>query len=293
MIQRRISALLTIVLFLAAGCDRATPQAPTSRHAAARVVSLSPAATDLIAAMGLHDRLVAVSNFEPPRESTDDLPRVGDYRTADWEKIAQLKPDLIITQYRDDKMPDGFADRAAQLGIRVFNRKIDSLDDIEAAIVEMGDEFQARDNATATIDRWKRTMDKVRAAAAGKSRKRVLLIVGESGLAAVGPKTFLSDVLNIAGGENVLTDGVDYPTLDRERLAQLNPDIIIQLLPAASPQMIEQARSFWPTMPNLAAVKSNQIQVMTEPDVLLPGFGVTRTAERFSTILHHPTTRPN
>ena len=98
-------------LVIAGGCDRASAPA-TAPAGMTTVASLSPAATDLIVAMGLADRLVAVSNYEPPRPITDNLPRVGDYRTADWEKIAQLRPGIIITQYRPDKMPDGFADRA-------------------------------------------------------------------------------------------------------------------------------------------------------------------------------------
>ncbi|GEM_PF-642166 len=279
--------MLIFNLAIAASCDRTPANVPALLSTRKpTVASLSPAATDLIVAMGLGDHLIAVSNYEPPRKTTDLLPRVGDYRTADWEKIAQLRPDVIITQYHPDKMPDGFADRAARLNIRVFNRKIDSLDDTFNTITELGTELNAPHAAAEAADRWRKTMDRVKRTSAANPRVKTLLIVGESGLSAVGPKTFLSDLLEIAGGRNALVDGGDYPNLDREKLAAVNPDVIIQLLPGASPQTIEQAEAFWRTMPDVAAVKGGAIYQMTDPDVLLPGFNVTRTAERFAEILN-------
>ena len=62
---------------------------------------------------------------------------------------------------------------------------------------------------------------------------------------------------------------------------------------AASPQTMEQAKAFWKSMPDLAAAKSGSIHQVTDADVLLPGFNVIRTAERFAAILNGaPTTQP-
>jgi len=285
-----------LAVMLACGCDR-TP-APASEvvgTSAPRVASLSPAATDIVVAMQLAGQLIAVSNFEPPRKITDHLPRAGDYRSVDWELLAVLKPDVIVTQYHADKMPEGFADRAAALNIKMFNRKIDSLKDTRLAIAELGTVLDAKSEADLTVNRWDDALSQVRTLWESYPKRGVLLVVGESGLNAVGPGTFLGELLEIAGGVNVIPVGVDYPTLDRERLAALDPDVIIQLLPGASTQSIEYAKSFWPTMSELRAVKQSQVFWVTDPDVLLPGFCATQTAERLAAILHgsHPTTRPN
>src|SRR5215203_801101 len=95
----RWSLALCLLLTAAIGCDQnsstATQPATTRR---VTVASLSPAATEILIGMGAGERLVAVSNFEPPRELTDKLPRVGDYQTTDWERLANLRPGVMVTQ---------------------------------------------------------------------------------------------------------------------------------------------------------------------------------------------------
>src|SRR5690242_14198194 len=107
-----IYALTVGVLILLAGasCDQSGTAAPATNRAGGResgqavppspqkrpratppavgptLASLSPAATDLLVGMGAGDHLIAVSNFDADRDETRGLPRVGDYRTQDWEK---------------------------------------------------------------------------------------------------------------------------------------------------------------------------------------------------------------
>lgn len=278
------------IIFLVAlciGCDTSTDvNPPATAPSRITVASLSPAATDLIVAMGLADRLVGVSTYEPPRPATDSLPRVGDYQTADWERISQLKPAVIVTQYRADKIPEGFLQRCEQLGILSFNRKIDSLQDTYSTIVELGDALHAKEEAAAAQKKWNTTIEDVKAKVSAKERAKTLLVIGESGLAAAGPGTFLSDLLTVAGGTNVLVGGNDYVTLDREKLAALDPAVVIQIMPSATPQQIEQAESFWKSMSALRAVREGRIHRIVEADALLPGFNCPALAEKFADLLH-------
>src|SRR5579862_2476565 len=131
----------------AAGCGRAP--APTTAPAnidSPRVASLVPAATDLLLGMGAGEHLVAVSSYDAdPRAAS--LPRVGDYLSTDWEQISQLRPEIVITQYGDGKTPQGFRDRAAALGIRQVNLRIERLDDVFAALDTLGDACGEREKA--------------------------------------------------------------------------------------------------------------------------------------------------
>jgi ABC-type Fe3+-hydroxamate transport system substrate-binding protein len=79
------------------------------------LASLSPAATDLLVGMGAADHLVAVSNFDADRDQTRGLPRVGDYRTQDWEKLSALRPRKMIIQMRPERLPPGLGGRAQEL----------------------------------------------------------------------------------------------------------------------------------------------------------------------------------
>src|SRR5687768_1303379 len=119
-----------------AGNPVAAP-ATAARSSAPRnptVASLSPAATDLLVGMGAADHLVAVSNYDPEREPIGGLPRVGDYRTQDWEKLAAVRPRKMIIQLHPDRTPAGLRDRAKGLGIELVNVQIDDLDDVFEAI---------------------------------------------------------------------------------------------------------------------------------------------------------------
>src|SRR5262245_48795440 len=103
--QRQRAQFLSRIFWLAltvsgaTGCDRSPAHAPTSAPARVTVASLVPAATDLILNMGSADQLVAVSNYDISRPGTEGLPRVGDYLNNDWEKLAEIRPHIMITQY--------------------------------------------------------------------------------------------------------------------------------------------------------------------------------------------------
>ena len=143
--------LLLGVVCLNIACDRpgAKPQSPPDAARASyragaapvkqpSVASLSPAATDLLVGMGAADHLVAVSNFDADRGSIAALPRVGDYRTQDWEKLSALRPAKMIVQVHEDRLPSGLRDRAQELGIELVNINIDDLPEVFDAIPKLG-----------------------------------------------------------------------------------------------------------------------------------------------------------
>ncbi|QOV89467.1 ABC transporter substrate-binding protein [Humisphaera borealis] len=280
---------LVVVVGAVVGCDRRSAQNPATSPGKVTVASISPAATDLIVGMGAKDHLVAVSNFDQTRGETRDLPGVGDYRTIDWEKIAELRPAVLIVQFRADKMPTGLADRAAGYGIRLINVEINRLDHIYKALDQLGTAIGEPAKATAAATKLRAQLTAVAARVAGKPPVRTLISRTDTPLEAVGGGNFLDDVLTIAGGKNVLSgpgyDDNSYPTLDRELLLNLNPDAVLNLLPAASPQVVAKARDFWQTMP-VAAQNAGQVHYLTEEYLLWPGLNVGNIAERFAAALH-------
>jgi ABC-type Fe3+-hydroxamate transport system substrate-binding protein len=283
------------MLFAPGGCDRHPATASTGHPRTARpiVVSLVPAATDLILGMGASEHLAGVSNWDAARPQIAALPRVGDYRTVDWEKIAQIHPDVMIVQFAPDKMPPGLAQRAAQLGAKLVNVKINRLDDVFETVGVLGGALDESSKAQAAAGQLRAQLDAVRACVAGKPPVRTMISRSESALAVVGGGNFMDDLLTLAGGTNVIDTGENsYPTIDRERLSALNPDVVLHLLPGASPQEIEQAKSFWPTVPHVSAVKDNRVYLLTDSYLLLPGYSVGKIAELFASKLHPQTTDP-
>ena len=284
-------------LLPSAGCDRgpaASAGSPSTNTAAAAgaptVASLVPAATDLLLGMGAGDRLVAVSTYDRTRPETSALPRVGDYRTVDWEQIATLRPSLMVVQFRPDKMPAGLAERAASYGVKLVNVRIGRLDDVFTTLAQLGDAVGEPAKAAAAATALRAQLDAVRAKVAGRPPVRAYLGRGDNPLDAVGGGNFVDDLLTIAGGQNVLAgpgyDDNSFPTVDREQLRALDPAVAINLLPDASPQVLDKAKQFWATVPEVSAARGGRVYYLTEPYLLWPGMGVGKVAERFAERLH-------
>jgi len=269
----------------AAGCDRQSrsPTAPSTAPATAHptVASLVPAATDILLDMGAGDHLVAVSNYDVPRAGIRNLPKVGDYQTVDWEQIATLRPELMVTQYAENRMPQGLRQRQAGLGVRSVNIHIDSLEDIFKAYETLGDAVGEPGKARAARDRLRGRLDALRGAAKGRQPVSVLIAIDPTGLSLAGPGTFLDGLLPYIGATNAAASlNNPYPGIDRELLRSLDPDVIFQLLPGEPPQVVDEARRVWASMPELKAVKKRHVFIFTDWYLLQPGPHVVELAEK-------------
>lgn len=291
--QRGWALFLAMVLALAgatSGCQkRPTQSAPPAKSPT--VASLVPAATDLIVGMGAADHLVAVSNFDRDPQ-TASLPRVGDYQQTDWEKLAALRPNLIVTQFDPGHTPAGFSEQRARIGAAQINLKVERLADIDVAVVTLGTALEESAKAAALTKRIGAELELVRGRVAGLPKVRTLLIVGATGLDVVGRDTFLDDLLNAAGGENA-TRASRYVTIDREALAALNPQAILQLLPDADQRTVADARAFWDTFPEISAVKEHRVWQLTQTFIMQPGSHVAEAAAIFAQKLHPQASAPS
>jgi iron complex transport system substrate-binding protein len=273
-----------------AGCDRhpaaSATTAPASRKNPA-IASLVPAATDLLIGMEAADHLVAVSNWDTNRPAIGHLPRVGDYQSTDWEKLAQVRPDVMIVFMSGQRMPAGIKQRADELHIRLVNVKTETVQDIFDTIQSLGELTGEPDKAADLSKRIRSQLDGVAARVAGKPRVPTLLARDEEGYALIAGNTFADDLLTIAGGKNVAADfPMRYPSVDRERLTELAPQAIIQLMPDASPQVILRATESWHNLSDLPAVKQQRVYIITDWYALQPGSHIGDLAEQMAKYLH-------
>jgi iron complex transport system substrate-binding protein len=193
----------------------------------ARIVSTSPSITETVFALGAGDRVVGVSNYCRYPAAVLALPKIGSYTKPDAEKIALLRPDLVIFQKNA-----GLADRLSALGIAHEEVKIGSLADIYVMIREIGRAVGLTERAEKLNGEIRARLEAVRAETA---RRSVLLVVGRTpgtltNLVAVGPSAYLGELLEIAGGRNVLTEtAIAYPHISLETVVRLNPEVILDL----------------------------------------------------------------
>lgn len=286
MIKRpKLFAGLVLGLLIVAGCGRSTPQTQRNvKHPT--VASLVPAATDLLLAMGAADHLVAVSNFEPPRPEVSALPKVGDYQSTDWEKLTELRPDVMLIFMSPQHTPPGLLQRAAALKIRVINVNTDRLADVFATIDGLGSavaEPLAGQRLAADLHRQ---LDAVHERVKAQPPIKTILSLSDERFDCVGRGTYLDELLTIAGGENAVDSSAPYPTFDRERIVELAPSAVLILAPAAPANFKSRAERLWMSLPNLPAARNNRVMTIDDPYALQPGAHIGRVAEMMADALH-------
>jgi len=257
-----------------------------------RVVSLLPQATDILLSMGCGDHLVAVSNVEDA-PNLKDLPRVGDYQMIDWETISALAPQWIVTHYGPGRTPAGFVERAQSIGASQLNLQTETLDGpdkaatIYHAIEELGKACNEPAKAAAAIAALREKLAAIRDRVAGQPPVPALIVVGPDGTSVAGKGTFLSELLELSGGVNLAAGLASrYPNVDREQIMAMKPQVILQLMPNATPRVIAQAKSFWSSYGDVPAVKNNRVVQLTDWYMLLPGYHVGEIAGKFADAMH-------
>jgi iron complex transport system substrate-binding protein len=212
---------------------------------------------------------------------------VGDYRNVDWEKLAQIRPDAMIVQYARQKMPPGLAQRAKELGIHLVNVHNNHLTDIFSTIQQLGRVLDEPGKADAAGLKLRKQINAVSQSVAGELPIRTFIALEPTALATVGGGNYLNEILSLAGGKNVVQGGENaYPTIDREKLAALDPEVVIVLLPGQSDQVVQEARRFWNQMTQIRAVQQKRVYIWTEPWLLLPGWEVGDLARKMAKALH-------
>lgn len=250
-----------------------------------RIVSTLPSATETLFALGLGNNVVGVSiycNYPPVVLS---LPKVGTYTKPDAEKIALLHPDLVVIP----ATASGLADRMSALNIRTVRVKIGSLLEIYSMIDDIGAGAGVPDKAERLNNEIRSRLETVRAEGASHPGPTALLVVGRtpgllSNLVVAGPSTYLSELLKIAGGSNVLVDSmISYPRISLETVVRLNPDVIFDLstMGHASNQANQQnrLRQPWLSHRELAAVRTKNVFGLVSEALVTPGPRVVEAVE--------------
>ncbi|PYQ93714.1 MAG: hypothetical protein DMF96_28735 [Acidobacteria bacterium] len=274
------------------GADRRFSGADQERAVAGprRIISLVPATTEMLFAMGAGDRLAGVSNYDRFPPDVARLPRVGGLLDPDVERVLSLKPDLVIVY-------DTQTDLKRQLErarVPVFSYVHRGLPDITETMRALGVRVGAKAGAEAAAALIEQQLRAVSRRVAGRPPPRTLLVFGrEQGtlrhVTASGGYGFLHDVLEVAGGTDVLNDlrkqSVD---MSAEMILSRAPEVIIELHygDSVKPEIFDAERLVWNALASLPAVKNNRVYLLDGLEFVVPGPRIVLAAERFARTLH-------
>lgn len=253
-----------------------------------RIVSLIPAVTEMLFAIGAGAQVVGVSSFDTYPAEVHTRVKVGGLFDPNYERILSLRPDLVIAYGSQDELTA----RLAATNVPTFMYRHGGLADITSTIRALGLRTGHPEQADALAARINTELDAVRRRAAGKTRPRVLVVFGREegslrGLFVSGGVGFLHDLLETAGGRNVMAEVPrEGLQLSAEQLLVRAPEIVIELRGSAGWDQARRAREVaaWRDA-GIPASKSGRIHILTDPSLVIPGPRVAAAARAIADVV--------
>jgi iron complex transport system substrate-binding protein len=278
--MNRRRALLTLTMLGAAAC---APPRTRGSSTARRIVSVTPATTEAIFAVGAGDRLVGRSRFcdYPPEAAR--VPAVGGFLDVDLEAVLELSPDFVVGA------PGPTATRLGEeldaRGVASWFPPANSLADVDAMIAGLGERTEHGPEARAVVDGMRAHARAIETAVAGEPKPRVLLLAEVEPVVAAGPSSFADELIRRAGGVNGVLEGQAWQTLGLETIADIDPEVIVDLSMGVggASRIADTAARGWNTT---RAARQGRIVSLTDVRLLRPGPRIADGLAVLARVLH-------
>jgi iron complex transport system substrate-binding protein len=254
-----------------------------------RIVSIIPAVTEMLFAIGAGPQVVGVGSFDHYPPAVEKLPRVGALIDPDLERILALRPDLVVVYHSQADLKQ----QLARSKIPIFDYSHAGLPDVTRTIRSLGEAAGRSQDAERVATGIERSLDELRKRVAGRDRPRVLVVFGREsgalrGIYASGGVGFLHDMLTVAGGTNVLEDIKRESTqATTELILSRRPDVILELRGTrAGEQELEAMRSDWNALRSVPAVANERVRIIADERVVVPGPRVAEGTELLARAIH-------
>lgn len=253
-----------------------------------RIICMNPAATETIFKLGCQDRLVGVSDFCDYPPQAKEHPKVGAVMNPNLERLKVLKPDLLIIMGKGEVV----ADFCARNGVEVLRVNMGTFEEMYRDIEALGERLGCSEKALQLCKEIQTQISEVEKSVAGLSKKRVFISLYRSpgnlgSISTAGPKTLLSELVSIAGGENIFNDiQQSYPMISKESVLKRDPQVIIEPLQQTLIADADRLRENWSDMSDVEAVKNSAIYFPDADLVLKPGPRVGTACKIIAKIIH-------
>jgi iron complex transport system substrate-binding protein len=243
-----------------------------------RIVSLAPANTEILHGLGILDRVVGVTTYDDYPPEAGSLPKVGDFVTPNLEAIVAADPDLVLvtTGIQADVIAN-----LEKAGAKVVAIDPQSLEALYASIVTVG-AVTGEPAAAATVvqdmkDELELIQDAIDAAPV-----RCFLEIAQEPLFTAGAGTLLNDVIENAGGENVVMEE-GYVAYSLEQLLTDDPEVYLATKGSMSDPAQIDARAGYD---KLVSVENDRVYVLDDNLVSRPGPRIIQGIRQIAEVLH-------
>jgi iron complex transport system substrate-binding protein len=235
-----------------------------------RIVSLTPAETEILYALGVGDRVVGkvedIANFPP---EAANVPIVGSFDSVDIEEIIGSEADLVFAGGSGGTPPDAI-DRLRDLDIPVVVVYATDLDGVYADIELTGAAVGRPGEAAALVDSMREEFEAVAGATAGEPRPRVFYETGDQpAIYGIADNSVYAEMIELAGGDPITTGSSTDWEMPIETLITADPELII--LGDSAYGVTAEAVAARPGWADLTAVKTGAIEPIDDIVVTRPG----------------------
>lgn len=250
-----------------------------------RIISLSPANTEIAFALGLGDRLVGLDSYSDFPPEAEKIEKVGGFQDPDLEKVVALKPDLILA---DDIHKTAVLPELERRGFKVLGLDPKDLDGVLEAIALVGKATGQEQEAATLVQGLRQRIDAVDSQVAEvQSRPRAIYITWPDPIWTGGQGTFAHDLIEKAGGSNIAADLQGWATINLESLVARDPQVIIAEAgheggASASFDFASQE----PRLKDVAARREGRVYAVDANIVNRPGPRLVDALEEFAYFLH-------
>ena len=265
--------------FAFTNCTKKTAQKPNVKAKQSipqRIVSLSPASTEILFAVGAENQIVAVSDFSDYPPQAQNLPKVGgfDGKTLSLEKILSFNPDFV---YLTNVMHNHLIPHFESLNIDYYLSDANSFEQVKNEILQIAKITGHTSTGENLVKKIDSAITKINSQNQLLQKPTVYWEVWNSPFMSVGNSSFINDLINTAGGINIFQEIAQaYPTVSEETIVAKNPQIII--IPQNSGITVDSVknRKGWS---QIDAVKNDKIFIVDDNLLTRAGARIGESAE--------------
>lgn len=286
--MRRLALVALAVALLSAPAAALTVTDQTGRQitlpaAPARIISLVPSVTEILYSIGAQDRLVGVTDFCDYPPEARRKPHVGGMLAPSLEGMVSLKPDLVVATSAGNRQET--FDQLERLRIPVYAVNPVTVADVLDLIGRLGRLTDRGAAADRTVTSLRERMRAVTARLEGRPRPRVLYVLWPDPLVVPGRGSLVSELIALAGGESVTTDGGEgYPRYSLEAALARNPEIIV--LASHGSERTPLSRDKWERLRQVPAIAAGHLYTIDGNLTHRYGPRIVEGLERLARVIH-------
>ncbi len=252
-----------------------------------RVISIIPATTEMLFAMGAGDRVIAIGSYDRYPPEAQRLPRVGALIDPNVEQILQMRPDLVVLYETQTELKR----RLERAGIAYYSYVHKGLPDITETIRTLGTRVGVERAADALATNIERQLADIRQRVSASPRPRTLLVFGREpgslrNIDASGGEGFLHDMLETAGGTDVLADiHRESVMMTTEMVLARAPEVIVEFR-YTNEAINPSDAAAWNRLSAVPAVRNHRVLQLRGDEFVVPGPRVAQAVKKLAAALH-------